>query len=277
MSHITLSHYDYSHIKLSYITHFYCDQSDIKSVIDLLRFYEKYDTDLLNVIEFVIVDDGSPIEYEIPKFNLNLRWLKINENIKWNQAGARNLGVVNAKSDKVLITDLDHIFYENTLNFIANHSFLKKNIYKMRRDYIRKTDFKKGNYPSHGNTFIISRGTFLENFGYDEEFAGNYGYEDNFCAEYFAALGFKRKYFSKSKYFYRERDDGNVNRDTSYHSLKRDSSENLKIYLRKIEKLKNFGAEFAHSRMFLNFTWKLAKEQFRESIPQLKRKKFWIF
>jgi len=63
---------------------------------------------LLDVIEFIIIDDGSPLHYEIPEFNLNLRWIKINENIKWNQAGARNLGVLSAKSDK--FTDLDHVF-----------------------------------------------------------------------------------------------------------------------------------------------------------------------
>lgn len=47
----------------------------------------------------------------------------------------------------------------------------------------------------------MRRGDFLAHFGYDEEFAGNYGYEDNFCAEYFEALGFKRKYFTKRRYF----------------------------------------------------------------------------
>lgn len=99
---------DYSHIKLSYVTHFYCDQNDINSVLNLLKTYEKYDPDLLDVIEFIIIDDGSPLHYEIPEFNLNLRWIKINENIKWNQAGARNLGVLSAKSDK--FTDLNHVF-----------------------------------------------------------------------------------------------------------------------------------------------------------------------
>ena len=99
---------NYSHIKLSYVTHFYCDQNDINSVLNLLKTYEKYDPDLLD--ELIIIDDGSPLHYEIPNFNINLRWIKINENIKWNQAGARNLGVLSAKSDKFIITDLNHVF-----------------------------------------------------------------------------------------------------------------------------------------------------------------------
>ena len=89
---------DFSHIRLSYITHFYCDQNNIDSVVSLLREYETFAPDLLDCVEFVIVDDGSPVSYEIPRFNLNLRWIKINENIAWNQAGARNLGALYAHS-----------------------------------------------------------------------------------------------------------------------------------------------------------------------------------
>lgn len=115
--------FDASFISLSYVTHFYCNQENIDSVCNLLRIYETYSPELLDKVEFVIVDDGSPIAYEVPKFNLNLRWLKINEDIRWNQSGARNLGFTYARSDKVLVTDLDHIFYENTLSHLANNKF----------------------------------------------------------------------------------------------------------------------------------------------------------
>ena len=235
---------------------------------------------MLDVIEFIIIDDGSPLHYEIPEFNLNLRWIKINENIKWNQAGARNLGVLSAKSDKFIITDLDHVFYEDTLKFMVDSDFKRGEIYKFRRTHIHKNGFITGNYPSHGNVFAMRRGEFLAHFGYDEEFAGNYGHEDNFCAQYFEALGFKRKYFTKRRYFYRERDNDDVNRNGSYHSLRRDDSQNREIYEKKIEKMRNFGALAAHSRLFLNFTWQVLRENFRENTPQnikdKKRGMFWF-
>ena len=79
-----------------------------KFCFNLLKVYEKYSPDLLDIIEFITINDESPLQYKIPKFDLNLRWIKINENIKWNQAGARNLGILSAKSDK--FTDLDHVF-----------------------------------------------------------------------------------------------------------------------------------------------------------------------
>ena len=72
-------------------------------------------------MEFVIIDDGSPLTYKIPDFNLNLRWIKFNEDIKIEPKWARNLGILSTKSDKLIITDLDHIFYEGTLKFMANH------------------------------------------------------------------------------------------------------------------------------------------------------------
>jgi hypothetical protein len=124
---------------------------------------------LLDVIEFIIIDDGSPLHYEIPNFNINLRWIKINENIKWNQAGARNLGVLSAKSDKFIITDLDHVFYEDTLKFMVDSDFKRGEIYKFRHTHIHKNSFIAGNYPSHGNVFAMRRGEFLAHFGYDEE------------------------------------------------------------------------------------------------------------
>lgn len=102
--------YDKSHIDLTYVTHFYCNQKKIDAVTELLKQYEQYPSELLDRIEFVIIDDCSPIEYEIPDINLNFRWLRITTDIQWNQGGARNLGVTFAKSDKILLSDLDHAF-----------------------------------------------------------------------------------------------------------------------------------------------------------------------
>lgn len=44
-----------------------------KFCFDLLKVYEKYSPDLLDVIEFITIYDESPLQYKIPKFDLNLR------------------------------------------------------------------------------------------------------------------------------------------------------------------------------------------------------------
>lgn len=44
--------------------------------------------------------------------------------------------------------------------------------------------------------------------------------------------------------------------------------------------MRNFGALTAHSRVFLNFTWQVLRENFRENTPQnikdKKRGMFWF-
>ncbi len=111
---------DKQHIKLTYITHFYCNQQDISEVVSLLREYETMPASVLDYVQFVIVDDCSPLEYEIPEFNLNLTWLRITTDIPWNQGGSRNLGVTYAASDKILMTDLDHVLPVSTFTYLIN-------------------------------------------------------------------------------------------------------------------------------------------------------------
>ena len=85
-------------------------------------------------IQFVIVDDGSPVPVKIPGgLDLNILLLRINENIRWNQAGARNLGVIYSRNDKVLATDLDHEFPPETLQHIVDLPRLKRNIFRLHR------------------------------------------------------------------------------------------------------------------------------------------------
>ena len=53
-----------------------------------------------------------------------------------------------------------------------------------------------------------------------------------------------------------------------------------KFMTKKQKKMRNFGALTAHSRVFLNFTWQVLRENFRENTPQnikdKKRGMFWL-
>ena len=50
----------FGHIELTYVTTFYFNQTDSSSVAELLRHYASYSGDLLDRLQFVLVDDGSP-------------------------------------------------------------------------------------------------------------------------------------------------------------------------------------------------------------------------
>ena len=239
---------DKQHIRLTYITHFYFNQTNNSSLVQLLRRYEKYSPDLLSVVQFVVVDDGSPLECEIPEFRLNLIWLKIDDDIPWNQAGARNLGVVFAKSDKILLTDLDHEFPEEMLRHAARMGGLRNRAYKIHR----KDPISQKIMNCHPNIFLMSRGRFLRLWGYDEEFSGGHGAEDFRFVKYQKYHGTWFRYLPK-RYFCIPSAD--IDREHGYHSLVRDQSRNSKIDPLKKAQITYWGKEAGHSRIFLDFSW----------------------
>lgn len=255
---------DKSHIRLSYITHFYCNQTSIDSVFSLLREYEQYPADLLDAIEFVIVDDGSPLEYDIPPLDLNFRWLKITDDIQWNQGGARNLGVTYAKSDKIIMSDLDHACPPETLRYLVNARPPGRKFYKLRRRHENGEIYK-----GHSNLFFMSRARFLRFYGYDEEFCGHYGAEDYRFVKYQKYQGSQQRYLPASVWCYSRK----LDRKASYHSLKRDLSANTPVDMRKRDECALFGGEYGHSRMFLNFNWKILASHNRRpaSPPRIRR------
>ncbi|MDD5175928.1 MAG: glycosyltransferase family A protein [Sterolibacterium sp.] len=259
---------DSSHIRLTYITHYYLNQNRTETITALLEAYAAYAPDLLDRIHFVVVDDGSPLKLTPPKLDLNLTWLRIREDIRWNQGGARNLGATYAKSDNVLLTDLDLHFPEPTLRALVDAKPCGKNIFKfMERD--RATgQLRKG----HPNTFFLSRARFLRFYGYDEEFTGNYGAEDFRFVKFQKAQGSRQRYFDR-RYTYFVRTE--IDRKTAYHSLKRDLSQNTPLDSRKRFENECYGHECGHSRMFLDFTWDILCQSRRENVPRLVQDRGW--
>lgn len=264
---------DYSHIRLTYITHFYCNDKNINCVIDMLRFYETFCPKTLDVVMFVIVDDGSPISYEIPKFNLNLRWIRINEDIPWNMAGARNLGVTYALSDNIFINDVDFYLLPDTLEYMAHHKPCGRMIYKVGLDINGK--WARG----HCNAWFMSRARFMRFFGVDEEFSGNWGREDDMFAKLHKWSGSRLKYIPKKYRAIRTIVSNNEMDTSSYHTLKRSrDTQNFLLHKLKKQEIKTYGAEYGYSKLFLhNFTWKFLSEQRRDSRPTPKPNQWWWY
>jgi hypothetical protein len=108
--------YKNKQIKLTYIVQFYIENNPRNPVQELVDIYNQYDAAILDQVHFVFVDDGSPIPVEIHSdTNLHYTWIRIEDNIPWNQGGARNIGVEHAKSERIILTDLDIAFPENLL------------------------------------------------------------------------------------------------------------------------------------------------------------------
>lgn len=251
---------DHSHIGLTYITHFYCNKPGaFDPVQSLLETYATYPAELLDRIHFVIVDDGSPLGYEIPEVDLNLTWLRITKDIPWNNPGARNLGVTYAKSDKIVLCDLDHEFPRETLKHILNRPECGRNLYKIRR-------FKQDGSPKHphANTFVLSRARFLRLWGYDEHFSGHYAHDDVWFVRFQKWHGSRERYLPRR--FPIQMRSGITGELT--HTLERDLRTNDKLYQEKRRQVEQFGAYQGHTRRFLDFEWKLSLERARSTQPK---------
>jgi len=248
---------DYSHIALSYVVPVYFNQTDTSTLSSLLEIYATYDNAVLDRVQFVIVDDGSPIPATLLRsINLNALLLRITKDIPWNQSGARNLGVVYARSDKILLTDVDLEIPADTLRRLICMKAPGRRIYKMRR--LNPDGSERKPAP---NTFVLSRGRFLRLYGYDEEFSGHYGFEDTMFCRWQRYHGTRFLFLPRSCYTKRRLLDNS----RSYHSLERDMTHNGAVADQKRHRWRTHGWEAGHSRKFLNFSWEVVEDRQRRS------------
>jgi hypothetical protein len=260
---------DWSHIRLAYVIYFYFDQENSTSLTDLLREYAAYPRDVIDHVHFTIVDDGSPVKVEIPEdINLNILYLRIDENIQWNQGGARNLGVVMARADKIFATDLDHKLPEQTLRELVARKNPGRTFYKFKR-----LNEKGEDIGYHLNTLFFSRARFFRFHALDEQFCGYYGFED--------ALFWRWQRYQGTRFLYLPGRHHCVHRSSldlkkSYHSLERDLSRNRAIAERTKKAWKTYGSQAGHSRQFLCFPWHVVEERVRRTtLPPLKTDRLW--
>lgn len=125
-------------------------------------------------IRYNIVDDGSPTpltEFEYP----NLKIHRVTVDIPWNIAGARNLAVMTASTEWVLLCDVDHVVSAEALDKIAELDLSDPDIV-----YIFPRVNAAGEYGVDAYmNILINRTKYLEIGGFDEDFK-SYGKEDVF-------------------------------------------------------------------------------------------------
>lgn len=238
-------------IELSYILPVFFDQNNTNTLLELLHFYASFSPEVLERMEFIIVDDHSPLSVTIPaSINLNYRLFRITDDIAWNQGGARNLGAVHSVQ-KMILTDCDHRFPEKLLKIIHASKVPKNTLYTFKRN-----DANGKVTIGHRNTFYTSKQVFFQTLGVDEEFCGNYGCEDIFFRRFASRLGIKLRHLTRRVRII----SAEIDREKSYHSLVRDGEVNRKLIEKKKALLKTRDYYKAHSNQFLNFRFTLIKE-----------------
>ena len=125
-------------------------------------------------VSLILVDDASPEPAEpiLASCTLPYELYRINENIPWNQHGARNLGAQVARSDDswLLMTDMDILVPTETLSALVVNPLDPCSHYTFERSFVDRREPK-----SHCNTFLVTRRNYWAVGGYDEDFCGSYG------------------------------------------------------------------------------------------------------
>lgn len=241
-------------IKLTYVVQFYVEDVQKNPLPELLAIYNTYSRDILKHIHFVFVDDNSKIPIEIPEtIILNYTLLKITSDIQWNQGGARNLGVEHAKSENLILTDIDILFPENLLGRLLHYKLPNQSVFKF------KTISSLKPIRAHDNVFFITKSIFMKTNGVDEEFCGHYGYEDIFFYHQQKALGTKFYIFGYSNIVHKEHKNS---KETEHYTLDRDLKINETLMENKLAIIASSDNPLdARSELYLNFEWVLISEQ----------------
>lgn len=138
-------------------------------------------------LSVLVVDDGSPDQpakaHVLPEIRTALQsfgLLRLKVDVRWNWIGARNRGVEEAKTDWVLMTDMDHVIPAETWRHLMRGKLDALRAYRLSR-VERQPDGTNVERNPHPNTWIMTRHMFRERVqGYDERFSGVYGSDGQF-------------------------------------------------------------------------------------------------
>jgi len=128
--------------------------------------------------QYSLIDDCSPVP--IPNFfkRNDLRIYRIDKDIPWNIAGARNLAFHTAPTDWVLLCDIDHVVSTDAIRKISALNLKDPNVVYLFR---RMTPDGYVGVRAIIN-ILMNRERFFQIGGYDEDFSGHYGREETFFA-----------------------------------------------------------------------------------------------
>jgi hypothetical protein len=154
-----------------------------------LRAWASFPETISAHLDVIVVDDGSPTRpAALPPAPVagvrSFRLLRTDIDIRWNWLFCRNLGVHLARTEWVLLTDMDHVLPAATADFILGVKLDPRKVYRFSRvDAPRPLPYaidECAPYKPHPNTWLMTRATFDQIGGYDERLSGCYGTDGEF-------------------------------------------------------------------------------------------------
>ncbi len=162
---------------LTLVLPFYMNQSMLR---EQQRQWRAYPADLKAQFHVIVVDDGSPEHPAVEVIEetgiASFRLYRTDVDCRWNWLFCRNLGVAEASTSWVLLTDIDHVVPERTLRRLMCGHLESDEIYRFSR--VDAPDLTP--YKPHPNSWCLTRQIFDRIGGYDERFSGFYGTDADF-------------------------------------------------------------------------------------------------
>jgi glycosyltransferase involved in cell wall biosynthesis len=154
---------------------FYKNQSAVDAHCAI---WNTFDDSIKQRLCIIVVDDGStpPLKFNINPSITNIH-LRVTNDIRWNQPGAKNLAMKFVPTDWAFITDADFLLSRETVLSLLEFTPEEGAFYQFNR-------FNNDQFcHPHPNTFLLRKSDFFSVDGYDEDFCGNYGFDDLFFVE----------------------------------------------------------------------------------------------
>lgn len=144
------------------------------------RYWRLLPPSVTAALDVIVVDDCSPGRPARPHVDspavASFRLYRTLIDRRWNWLFARNLGVQEAQTSWVLLTDIDHVAPEQTLVRLMTGPLEPDVVYRFSRvDAPHLTPYKP-----HPNSWFLTREMFDKIGGYDERFSGYYGTDADF-------------------------------------------------------------------------------------------------
>jgi len=143
-------------------------------LLEHLKWWTDYEP---GEVSIVIVDDGSEVDpaHSVLEWNgipegLDLALFRIELNIPWNHAGARNLAMKHVKTEWALLTDIDHLLFPWAAKKLMRLSLDPVLVYQPPR--YDRVDGAPQRTERHTDSYIITPEMFWNVGGYDEQFTG---------------------------------------------------------------------------------------------------------
>lgn len=145
-----------------------------------LETWLTYPEEIRNAMTVTIADDGSPTnpaaECVPADYPIDVRIFRVLVDLPWNQCGARNLAMLHAPDEWVLVTDADHVLEaDDARKLLALKTHGKCFYVPGRRLAADRSPYKR-----HPNSYYLTRELFWKVGGCDEDFQGHYGSDSTF-------------------------------------------------------------------------------------------------